>query len=1132
MQILKLRVVLGALLALSTSLLAETLTFIPQRDLGGVLNNSWSGVDNWFIENVEEPQGQLIRAGRLPREDDTAVIQGTVDAGGVPVRMKLVIVTNHVSVLNGYFALENVQLLGGNTLSNSTISLLGAMAIRGENCVFRHVTLKILSTGTLHFDPVVPGFATSLDLSEETLIDNGGQILLTDNALLTGSGSGENRIVIHGGTTLAASGIAAIRASTEDSLIIDNSGTVRVENGNLGFENEIAWKCGEGMGRFHAADASSTIEFERAFRVDSTATSLFTGVGISRLKAGASIDGTVLVGDGGQPGNLELRDSLEGGGVLRVLGGGTPGGILDWLNGTISLRNVEVTGGGTLNLAGGEATIHRLDRCTLRNSGSCVIAGPGLEFGEGARVINDAAGVFETSSNAALTCSQTNQAGFDNAGTFRHLGPGVLRFGNTTDAGGPDFNNTGVVDVRAGELRLQGGVSDGEFSTAEGGTLWFWGGRHTLEAGARFVGEGAVKLLGVASAPIWLVTGPIEVSTLDLGPNGTLRGQVNSTNQIRIGILTVNGGVINDGRFTIGLLDFLNGTTFNRSVVTLLEGMSVTGPGCGLDGTAFYISPRAVASIVPATPETRARLSLLNGALVRCDGHLVLAEGSRFDAAGGGFSTLDIQNGGLLKAAGSCAIGGSAEARLVIDNNGRIQATAGNLQFENAIDWACSSGLGAFESATPNATMTFSAPFYVEATTAAVFLGPGTARWMAGARAEGGIRLGAPDPNLKTFVPGTVELAGTLAGAGSLTVGGTPTNGSTLLWNQGGISLPRVDIAAGGRLLAGGLPTDARLFSRSVLWNAGLVAIQGAGFALENNSVIHNLATGVFELQSDGALTGLAAPAGGTIHNAGAFLKASAGAFRIGSAGDQPGLAFNNTGSLSVKSGRLAFTGAWLQTAGNTQVDSGAVLECGVLDLQGGILGGPGTLDARVQNAGAVTPGASPGVLATAVGRDYTQTAAGALVIDLGGANPGVLHDQLSVGGKASLNGKLEVRLVNNFAPKPGDTFTILTAASITGSFPIVASPDPTALWVPRYSSTGVTITLANPTGLTAPKFNAGSWTLPFQTTPGFTFVVQKAVSLDSPEWQTLATVEGDGALHTVADPNSGPQAFYRILMR
>ena len=100
---------------------------------------------------------------------------------------------------------------------------------------------------------------------------------------------------------------------------------------------------------------------------------------------------------------------------------------------------------------------------------------------------------------------------------------------------------------------------------------------------------------------------------------------------------------------------------------------------------------------------------------------------------------------------------------------------------------------------------------------------------------------------------------------------------------------------------------------------------------------------------------------------------------------------------------------------------------------------GTGTVQANLVNAGTVSPGSSPGTIT--VNGDYTQEASGTLSIELGGTIPGSEHDQLVVSGAVTLGGTLNVTLINEFSPKLGDSFTIMTYGSISGSFSSASLP-------------------------------------------------------------------------------------------
>jgi len=89
-------------------------------------------------------------------------------------------------------------------------------------------------------------------------------------------------------------------------------------------------------------------------------------------------------------------------------------------------------------------------------------------------------------------------------------------------------------------------------------------------------------------------------------------------------------------------------------------------------------------------------------------------------------------------------------------------------------------------------------------------------------------------------------------------------------------------------------------------------------------------------------------------------------------------------------------------------------------------------LNRNVNNLGTLAPGLSNAAITLP---SYQQGASGTLAVDIRGTAVDTHYDRLAVTGAAQLAGKLEVNLLNLYDPVPGDTFTILTAGPINGSF-------------------------------------------------------------------------------------------------
>jgi hypothetical protein len=75
------------------------------------------------------------------------------------------------------------------------------------------------------------------------------------------------------------------------------------------------------------------------------------------------------------------------------------------------------------------------------------------------------------------------------------------------------------------------------------------------------------------------------------------------------------------------------------------------------------------------------------------------------------------------------------------------------------------------------------------------------------------------------------------------------------------------------------------------------------------------------------------------------------------------------------------------------------------------------------------------------VGGNYTQASDASLEIELGGVAASAQHDVLIVGGTASLAGKLDVVLWQDFEPSGGDYFSIFQFTQVTNTFDLVNLP-------------------------------------------------------------------------------------------
>jgi len=226
---------------------------------------------------------------------------------------------------------------------------------------------------------------------------------------------------------------------------------------------------------------------------------------------------------------------------------------------------------------------------------------------------------------------------------------------------------------------------------------------------------------------------------------------------------------------------------------------------------------------------------------------------------------------------------------------------------------------------------------------------------------------------------------------------------------------------------------------------------------LLNNAVIEN--NGTFNAN---ATTTMSAGATESFINNGNFYKNTA------STTTTMNVPFTNDGIVQVNAGSLVFQQG-MDNGENTTINlGGGILDPGdtlILDT-GDSLIGSGTLDSNLENAGTVSPGASPGIIT--VDGDYTQDSSGTLAIELDGTSPGSGYDQLAVTGAATLGGTLDVSLIPGFTPTAGQSFTIMTYASRSGEFDTENLPSLSGdlEWILEYGPTALLLKIPSSTAL------------------------------------------------------------------
>ena len=210
-----------------------------------------------------------------------------------------------------------------------------------------------------------------------------------------------------------------------------------------------------------------------------------------------------------------------------------------------------------------------------------------------------------------------------------------------------------------------------------------------------------------------------------------------------------------------------------------------------------------------------------------------------------------------------------------------------------------------------------------------------------------------------------------------------------------------------------------------------------------NNVLPHNVrktGTSTVTLAGNNTFTGALSVEGGTL-----FV-------------DGPSAAINGTTSISIANGAQVSLKSGLVKTPALSVES-----AGLFAVDGGRLEAKHIVGDLVMNTGTFVPGYTAPALTT-ITDDFTQNA-GALLLEIGGANPGTGYDQLAVGDLATIAGELQVQFVSGFLPSLDQSFQIITAGSLVGNFTSHMLPTlPNGYsWRVLYSTNDITLSVLPP---------------------------------------------------------------------
>lgn len=568
--------------------------------------------------------------------------------------------------------------------------------------------------------------------------------------------------------------------------------------------------------------------------------------------------------------------------------------------------------GGTLTISAAAATVPKLvfSGGNINGSGTLNVAdltwSGGTMGGSGATVLTSTA----TFANANYTYLDTrtltnngtvgytanswsfnlyNGATFTNNGTFSFLDNGSIAY-----SGSNTFTNNGLLQKTGGtgSSQIQFGVTLNNTAT---GTLKVSSGTIALQNNA--TNAGTIDI--AAAAMLDLPSGSLTMTAASFPSTGPLRvsgGTLTISGNVTIPVLQFTNGVINGASpnvLTVNSLTWSSGT---------MSGTGTTEVGVG--GTATMTNANYI-YLDTRTFTNKGTFNYTPGVY-----NFNLYNGATFNNQ----SVFDAQSDGVIAASGANTF----------NNSGTFQKSGGTgaltfnfgVTFNNTgtVDVAANSGYVVFNGGGA------SSGNFNAGSNAAVDVTGSTYTLNAGATITGAgvfaVKVGGTvNVNAAVSVPNLVLLnSGTINGSGTLTL-----TGANSKWGGGSMSGSGITLVnAGATLTIDDSGSNHAYLDTRTLNNAGTIVYNNPSASYHlyqyNGSVINN--SGTFTATGDAQLY---VSGSGTFNNSGLFQKNTA----TGTTNVYP--VFNNTGTVSVASGIVAFNGNGTHTGAFTAGSGGTV---------------------------------------------------------------------------------------------------------------------------------------------------------------------------------------------------------------
>jgi hypothetical protein len=1083
--------------------------------LGSGVGNQINGVGGTSITIDQKVSGLgNIGDGNLTLTNNSTIdanISPTVATGALYIQPASGGMTNNgtLEATNG----GTLTLYGGNTITNGTKGVIEAVGSDSKGNASTVVltnsinltggTLTTSGAGVIEVATSNYAYLTNLTNNGTLNVQNNGVLetngTITNNGTITLQGNGNNTFLYaQSNTTLAGTGTVVLGGSASTGIIEAAGGMTLTNNETIAGAGTIDDSNFINNGTINANVNGESLTIESL----SSATNskmLEASNGGALVLNGSSWNqgttGTIIAQTGS---SVELTNSASiTGGVLNTAGTGQI-----YASGTVYLANL--TNNGTFNIQNNSqadlsGAIVNNGSINLQASGNdtyLVVNGAVTLSGTGTVVLGSTNGSYTNfiygEGTAPILTSDVTIEGAGNVGSS-NMG----------------FTNNGVLDANVSGQALAINVDSTGFTNYNATTATLTGGTYISNAGNITYNFGSATGITTLSASVVEENGGQFLNTYNSGNTNAL---ANLTSITSTGALTTDVNFTDAGAFSnAGSLTILGGTTFKVGSLTQISSGALTAGTYVLDsnlditGAAQTITTNAATlTLAGGTIENTSNSTNALASLANNSGKLTIGGNTAFTTSASTFSntgTLTVNAGSSFSAkaltqissgtlsAGTYVLGGNLDLSTtgisITTNSATLTLNGGTIESGTA------NALAGLASNTKSLTLGNDASF----TTAGNFSNKGTLTVNNGSTFTVTGTLAQYNASKNTLGGGTYVVGGTLALAAGAE--GIETDSATLTLEGTG-EIKNTTSGANANALANlntigstgtfTLAEDANFTTAGNLTNSNKLTIN-AGSILSVTGTLTNLSSGTLTggTYTVGGTLQLASANGGITANAAnltlngktatildgtsnalATLASNSGSLTLANTATltTASSAFANTGTVDVEKGTTMTVGgagnSYSQTAGTTTVD-GTLADAGTagVSLTGGTIQGAGTIKANVSNGATVSAGDAGKAGLLSITGTYTQLSSGTLSANVGGTTVGTQFSQLKITGKASLGGTLAVTLINSFTPTVGQTFTVLTAGSISGTFSnTTIAINSTEQFDISYTSTGVVLTV------------------------------------------------------------------------